>query len=32
MFLAFLFALGYKTVLAVLACVGMAWLAIRRMK
>ena len=32
MFLAFLFPLGYKTVLAVLSCVGIAWLAIRRMK
>jgi len=29
MFLAFLFPLGYKTVLAVLACVGTVWLAIR---
>lgn len=32
MFLAFLFPLGYKTVLALLACVGAAWLAIRQMK
>ncbi len=29
MFLAFLFPFGYKTVLALLACVGAAWLAIR---
>lgn len=32
MFLAFLFPLGYKTFLTLLACVGMAWLAIKHMK
>lgn len=32
MFVAFLFPLGYKTILALLACVGLAWLAIRYMK
>ena len=32
MFLALLFPLGYKTVCAMLACAGAAWLAIGRMK
>ena len=32
MFVAFLFPFGYKTVMAILAFTGAAWLAVRRMK
>lgn len=32
MFLALLFPFGYKTVCAILVCIGTSWLAIRRMR